>query len=99
MKKLVKNSNWFKEIKYELKDNNKSVEDIRFVSDSNGWCTWQEFLNMRIVKNWWDNINWTIVGDNWYIDHDEYAGNFFWVLHRMPKKPLKKLNVKLKIYN
>lgn len=99
MKKLVKDSRWYEQINRELEYNNKFVEDIKFVSNDNGWCTWQEFINMKIVKKWESDDDWVIVGNSWFISFDDCDGYLFWKLHQMPEKPPKKLNIKLKIYN
>lgn len=99
MKKLVKDSKWFEDINYQLKYHNKTTEDILYIVNNDKWCTWQEFINLRVFKQYLFDIDWIIVGSDFFIDFTECEGVCFWDFKKIPQKPLKRLNIKDKKYN
>ena len=81
MKVNVGKQNWQKRdviegVLVELKENNKTIEDIRYIirrGEIPYWVTWEEFISSKTKIKSYDTIDWIIVGDNWWIDR-QYEG-------------------------
>lgn len=92
--------NLFKETLEILKDNNKTFEDILWIGTRNYYVDKEKFKEIANVE--YDDgyggqevaRNLIIVGDDWYLERNEYDGSEWWELKKMPIKPDKKLDLK-----
>lgn len=91
-------TNLLKETKEILKEHGKTVKDIRWVGigyggDGFGEVSVDKFL--QIADNYYDSdyghveitMGLIIVGDDWWLERDEYDGAEGWEFRRMPTRP------------
>ena len=78
-----------------LKFCSKSPEDVIWVGNSTGWFTWDEFA--KLANKEYDNdygcvevdFDLIIVGNNWWLERQEYNGSEWWDFKVYPQKPEK----------
>ena len=83
-----------------LKQNNKTVDDIRWVG------TWYARMPLGNFFEAWDceydsgfgsqkvAHDLIVVGENWWLERHEYDGSEWWEFKELPKMPLKMQNYK-----
>ena len=97
--------NLYKEIVDILKDHNKTINDIKFISMdiSESWTESNivnidinNFLSIAKTTNYDDGYGGTeipedlkIVGDNWWLERHEYDGSEWFEFKTLPNKPTK----------
>ena len=92
--------NLLEETKKMLKDNHKTINDIKWIGTDKYYIDINEFLEKADV-NYDDGYgapevatNLKIVGDDWWMERHEYDGSEWWEFKSMIKKPNKKLELK-----
>jgi hypothetical protein len=77
----------------DLKAAGKTSADVRFVSDGENWCTWENFAKAadfdyyRGFGSAYINGCLVIVGDNWWLERGEYDGSEWWEFKTLPSRP------------
>lgn len=92
--------NLLKETKEILKDNNKTLEDIKWIGNSKYYVDIKKFIELSNVM--YDNgygsqkvaEDLKIVGDDWWLERYEYDGAEDWVYKSFPIMPTEKLELK-----
>ena len=84
--------NLLKETIAELKDNGVNPDDVRWVGNHEGWCTWHEFSVVATNINYdagygteWINQSLVVVGDDWWMERHNYDGSEWWEFKRLPE--------------
>jgi hypothetical protein len=71
---------------------NKNINDVLFVRTNVAQCSIEEFLNL--IKDYkykngygreYINLDLKIVGDDWWLERQEYDGSEWWVYKEKPK--------------
>jgi len=77
-----------------LHANGKTPQDVLWVSDTDVWFAWDDFVNLALV-NYDDGFGNTeikedllIVGYDWWLERHEYDGSEWWEFKTLPVKPL-----------
>lgn len=90
--------NLYKEVIEELKDHDKTVQDIVFVAGDNKLIPVDEFMEYARNFNYnagfgseYVNLSLIIVGDNWWLERHEYNGAEWFEFKTIPVKPTEKL--------
>ena len=76
-----------------LRRNNKQESDVRWVGTRSYKTTWEVFKKNANVK--YDNgyglaqvvESLLVVGENWWLEREEYDGTEWWVYKALPKEP------------
>ena len=76
----------------ELKENNKTVGDIKYIVRRGRiqyWVTWSEFISPKIKINDYNTTVWIIVGANWWIDRvcEGDTDDAYWHFRTKPECP------------
>ncbi len=92
--------NLLKETKEILKQNNKKIEDIRWIGNNIYFVDIEKFIEIANV-NYNDDFGSSkvaedllIVGDNWWLERHEYDGSEWWEYKTIPIMPKEKLELK-----
>ncbi|HIQ91025.1 MAG TPA: hypothetical protein IAB27_05330 [Candidatus Coprosoma intestinipullorum] len=93
-------TNLLEETKNYLRDNNKTIDDIKWVGNNKFYFDVNEFLNIANVE--YDSgygapevaQDLLVVGDNWWLERHEYDGSEWWEYKEIPLKPNKKIELK-----
>ena len=90
--------NLYNEVIEELKDHNKTVQDIVFVACDDKLISVDEFMGYARNFNYYAgfgseyvNLSLMIVGDNWWLERHEYDGSEWFEFKTIPVKPTEKL--------
>lgn len=79
-----------------LKENNKTIEDIKFITDGENLIDIESFFIKadRLYDNGWGcaevDLALKIVGDNWWLERSEYDGAEGWDFKESPTMPKSK---------
>ena len=92
--------NLLKETKQILKENGKKIEDIKWIGSNKNYVDIEKFIEIADTK--YDDgygasevaTNLLIVGDDWWLEREEYDGSEWWEFKSIPKKPKTKLELK-----
>ena len=92
--------NLLEETTEKLKNNNKNIEDIKWIGTNKHYVDIDKFLEVANTK--YDDgygapevaENLLIVGDGWWLERHEYDGSEWWEYKETPKKPSNKLELK-----
>ena len=84
--------NLLKETIRELEVNGVSSEDVRYVFNNLGYCSWEEFE--KVANFEYDNdyglimidLNLIVRGSDWWLERKEYDGSEWWEFRREPVK-------------
>ena len=97
MKVNIGKSGWEKrsvieKILNELEANNKTTENIEYIIKKGQvkyWITWAEFISPEIKIKSHDNIDFIIVGNNWWIEGEWVGDEDYpeWVFRTKPECP------------
>jgi hypothetical protein len=86
--------NLLKETLEELEFNDKKPEDVLWVgSESFGWFTWEDFAEVadKEYNSGYGSqevaTDLLVVGENWWLERDEYDGAEQWLFKTPPQKP------------
>lgn len=85
--------NFLTEIEAVLKENNKSITDIKWIGNSVAVFDTKSFLDWAGTFNY-DNgyglevipLDYIIVGNDWWLERAEYDGSEWWEFKRYPVK-------------
>lgn len=92
--------NLLNETKEILKENNKKIEDIKWIGCKNFYVDTEDFIKLsdtfydadygspKVVEDL------LIVGDNWWLERHEYDGSEWWEYKSIPIKPERKEKIK-----
>jgi hypothetical protein len=92
--------NLLEETLLELRQQNKTVSDVRWIGATNyGYATWDDFAKVANVR--YDNgfgaqevaSDLVIVGDDWWLERYEYDGSESWDYKTIPTKPEKRITL------
>ena len=85
--------NLLKETIDKLAEYNLKPSDVKWVGNSNGKTTWEQFKKLA-DKEYDDgfggeevNTELLVVGDDWWLERHEYDGSEWWELKRLPETP------------
>lgn len=77
-----------------LKEFDKTPSDVLYVTDFKSYCTWEDFARQAAAVNYNSSFglqeispNLTIVGDDWFIERQEYDGSEWWQFYGPLQKP------------
>lgn len=93
--------NLLKETKNILKEYNKDIDDIVWVGTYNHFVNKEDFI--KLADTDYDGgygavnvaTNLLIVGNDWWLERDEYDGSEWWEYKTMPSKPTEELELKV----
>lgn len=79
-----------------ITSNGKSVDDVLWVGDANGWCDWKTFVSLADFT--YDSgfggeevaTSLMVVGSDWWLERHEYDGSEWWEFKTLPQAPLNK---------
>ena len=78
----------------EIKEYGHTIHEVKFVTDGDVYCNWEDFA--RNTKNYnYDagfggtevNINLKVVGKDWWLERHEYDGSEWWEYKSLPIAP------------
>ena len=92
--------NLLNETKEILKENNKKIEDIKWIGCRSFYVDIEDFI--KLSNTLYDNDygspkvaeDLLIVGDNWWLERHEYDGSEWWEYKSIPIKPERKEKIK-----
>ena len=92
--------NLLKETNHVLKENGKSLKDIKWVGCNEFTIPLENFVTC--ADNVYDNgygaqevaIDLVIVGDDWWMERHEYDGSEWWEYKELPQQPSEEKRVK-----
>ena len=84
--------NFLKETFDKMKENGVSPDDVIYVFNSFGYCSWEEFE--KVTNFDYDNgygliaidLNLIVRGSDWWLERGEYDGSEWWEFRREPVK-------------
>ena len=93
-------SNLLKETLEILKRNNKTENDVKWVGTTTHKTTWKDFKKNADVD--YDSgygspkvaQDLLVVGENWWLERDEYDGSEWWDYKDLPKEPTETIELK-----
>ena len=93
-------TNLLEETKNYLRDNHKTIDDVKWVGNNKFYFDVNEFLNIANVE--YDSgygapevaQDLLVVGDNWWLERHEYDGSEWWEYKEIPLKPNAKIELK-----
>lgn len=100
--------NLLHETREVLEDNGKSFEDVQWIGTSTGEISLASFLEQADIN--YDNsfgiveVNQTlvVVGNDWWLERNEYDGSEWWEYKELPEKPKRQVtssDIEHKIFN
>ena len=98
-------NNLLKETMLDLKNNNKTLDDILWVGTETLYFSKEHFIeiaNKEYHGGYGSQevaINLKVVGENWWLERHEYDGSEWWEYKEYPTKPNKEYNPKTVIMN
>ncbi len=92
--------NLLNETKEILKENNKKIEDIKWIGCKNFYVDTEDFI--KLSDTFYDADygspkvaeDLLIVGDNWWLERHEYDGAEWWEYKSIPIKPQREEKIK-----
>ena len=96
--------NLLKETIRELEVNGVSSEDVLYVFNNLGYCSWEEFE--KVANFEYDNdygfimidLNLIVRGSDWWLERGEYDGSEWWEFRRAPVKNEQMHNAELDVF-
>ena len=84
--------NFLKETLNKIEENSVSPDDVLYVFNSFGYCSWEEFEKLANFD--YDNgygliaidLNLIVRGSDWWLERGEYDGSEWWEFCREPIK-------------
>lgn len=97
--------NLLKETNHVLKENGKSLKDIKWVGCNEFTIPLENFVNC--ADSVYDNgygaqevaTDLVVVGDNWWLERHEYDGSEWWEYKELPQQPSEERQVKRVIWD
>ena len=89
--------NFLKDTLNKMEENGVSPDDVLYVFNSFGYCSWEEFEKLANFdyNNGYGlvaiDLNLIVRGSDWWLERGEYDGSEWWEYKQMPnieKKPL-----------
>jgi hypothetical protein len=96
--------NFLKETLDKMKENNVSPEDVVYVFNSFGYCSWEEFEKLANFdyNNGYGliaiDLNLIVRGSDWWLERGEYDGSEWWEFRRAPVKNEQMHNAELDVF-
>nr|DAN98639.1 MAG TPA: hypothetical protein [Caudoviricetes sp.] len=96
--------NLLKETVRELAVNGVSSEDVLYVFNNLGYCSWEEFEKIANFdyNNGYGSIavdlNLIVRGSDWWLERKEYDGSEWWEFRREPIKNEQMHNAELDVF-
>lgn len=84
--------NFLKETLNKMKENGVSPDDVIYVFNSFGYCSWEEFEKLANFdyNNGYGliaiDLNLIVRGSDWWLERGEYDGSEWWEFRRAPIK-------------
>lgn len=77
-----------------LSEHGKTPDDVRWVGDESGWCSWEAFA-AQFKDFTYDpeyggnevNMRLLVVGETWWLERHEYEGLEWWEYKTPPRRP------------
>lgn len=94
-------TNFLKETINELELNGVSPEDVLYVFNNLGYCSWEEFKKLADFdyENGYGfptiDVALIVRGSDWWLERKEYDGSEWWDFRRDPKKEAQEHNPNL----
>ena len=96
--------NFLKETLDKMIENGVSPDDVLYVFNSFGYCSWEEFEKLASFdyNNGYGlaaiDINLIVRGSDWWLERSEYDGSEWWEFRREPVKDKQEHDAKLDFF-
>ena len=96
--------NFLKETLNKMKENGVSPDDVIYVFNSFGYCSWEEFEKLANFdyNNGYGliaiDLNLIVRGSDWWLERKEYDGSEWWEFRREPIKNEQMHNAELDVF-